>query len=413
MTSPCHTATRPDAAPEPESAAKRGPRTWALLAHRAGDNEQVIALADALGWPYEIKRFTYNRYEVLVSWPFATTIAGVQRSLSSELAPPWPELVLTSGRRNEPIARWIQKRAPHPVRRVHVGRPWERIDNWDLVVTTPQYRLPRLSNVLHNEMPLHRVSPARLRAAARDWTLRLADLPRPRIAVLVGGSSGPYVFDRRAAQELAREADALARELGGSLLVTTSARTPREASDALFDAIESPAYRYRWSRDDTENPYLAFLGSADQVIVTGDSVSMMAEACATGCPVYLFDFGRGRYAMRDETACAEPLRERLQKRWLKAWIYRATMRWGPKRFTRDIRVIHRALIESGRAAWLSDGVAFRQSAPLGDVSRAVTRVRALFGVQPARTLAGGPGLRDAAFRPAPAPGHSWSRLPQN
>jgi len=420
MTSPSRTATRPNAAFEPESAVAQSPRTWALLAHRAGDNEQVVALADSLGWPYEIKRFTYNRYEVLVSWPFATTLAGVRRSHSSELTPPWPELVLTSGRRNEPIARWIQAQAPHPVRRVHVGRPWERIENWDLVVTTPQYRLPRLANVVHNEMPLHRVTRARLREAARQtrgWSVRLAELPRPRIAVLVGGSSGPYVFDRRAALELAHQADALARELGGSLLVTTSARTPNEAADALFDSIQAPACEYRWTRNEAENPYLAFLGAADQVVVTGDSVSMMAEACATGCPVYLYDFGRGRYAMRDETASAapvEPLQQRLQKRWLKAWLYRATMRWGPKRFTRDIRVIHRALIESGRAAWLGDGVALRQSAPLGDISRAVMRVHALFGRQrSAHTFVGGPALRDAAFRPAPGPGHPWSRLPQN
>ena len=143
MTSPNRTLARPSGAPAADQHADGAPRIWALLAHRAGDNEQVVALADALGWPYEIKRFTYNRYEALVSWPFFSTVAGVQRSLSSDLSPPWPDLVLTSGRRNEPIARWIQARARHRVRRVHVGRPWERIENWDLVVTTPQYRLPR------------------------------------------------------------------------------------------------------------------------------------------------------------------------------------------------------------------------------------------------------------------------------
>jgi mitochondrial fission protein ELM1 len=418
MTSPNQTLARPPAAPEAERETDRTPRTWALLAHRAGDNEQVVALADALGWPYEIKRFTYNRYEVLVSWPFATTLAGVQRSHSSELAPPWPDLVLTSGRRNEPIARWIQARPRHRVRRVHVGRPWERIQNWDLVVTTPQYRLPHLPNVVHNEMPLHRISPARLREATRTWTWRLAHLPRPRIAVLVGGSSGPYVFDRQAARELARRADALASEAGGSLLITTSARTSNEATEALFGSIQSPAFRHQWSPGDTENPYLAFLGMADRVIATGDSVSMMAEACATGCPVYLFDFGRGRYAMRDETADAapvEPLRQRLQRRWLKAWIYRATMRCGPNRLTRDIRVIHRALIESGRVAWLGDGTARRAATPLVDVERAVSHVRTLFGTQPSgvRTPLLTDGRREGALRPAPRPAQRWSRLPQS
>ena len=37
------------------SAARRGssPLLWLLLGHKAGDNNQVLALADALGWPRE------------------------------------------------------------------------------------------------------------------------------------------------------------------------------------------------------------------------------------------------------------------------------------------------------------------------------------------------------------------------
>ncbi len=338
-----------------------------------------------------------------MSWPFATTAMGVDRSRSSELAEPWPELVLTSGRRTEPIARWIQARAPHRVRRVHIGRPWENPANWDLVVTTPQYRLPRLPNIVHNELPLHRVSRARLRAAARPWAQYFSDLPRPRIAVLVGGSSGPYVFDRAAALVLAHELDALAGKQNGSLLLTTSARTNGDAADALFDTIRSPLYGYRWRAGDTENPYLAFLGSADQIVVTGDSMSMIAEACGTGRPVYLYDFGRGRWAMRDrvaEAALAVPLRERLRRNRLKAWIYRTNMRWGLRRLTRDIRVIHRALVEAGRAAWLGEGPAPTPSTPLADVERAVAHVNALFGLEPPRASAAPLGrARDTASRP--------------
>ena len=73
------------------------PRVWLLTAHRAGDNTQVLALGEALGWPFEVKRFAYARWETLVNWPFSSTLAGVDTARSSPLGPPWPDLVITAG----------------------------------------------------------------------------------------------------------------------------------------------------------------------------------------------------------------------------------------------------------------------------------------------------------------------------
>src|SRR5690606_16282534 len=130
---------------------------------------------------------------------------------------------------------------------------------------------PRLPNVLHNETPLHRVTPKRLAEGAARWRERLSGLPRPWVAVLAGGPSGPYPFDAHSGARLAREACDLAGKEGGSLLVTTSARTPAAAVDALSEHLTCPAFLYRWRRDDPDNPYFGFLALADQIIVTGDS----------------------------------------------------------------------------------------------------------------------------------------------
>ena len=287
----------------------RKPRVWLLMAHRAGDNSQVLALGEALGWPFEVKRFVYNRYEVLVNWPFSSWLVGIDKSRSSTLSPPWPDLIITAGRRNEPIARWIRNQAGHRVRVVHLGRPWAKLEGWDLVVTTPQYRLPRVANVLHNETSLHRIVPERLTDARAKWEPRLTALARPYIAVLVGGDSGPYPFDAAAGTRLGREASALARELGGSLLVTTSARTRLATTEALFAAVDAPSHCYSWRPNDTENPYFGFLALADRIIASGDSVSMMTEACATGRPVYLFDTGEGRNSMRGHDGRSVSLRD--------------------------------------------------------------------------------------------------------
>ena len=357
------------------------PRTWLMMGHRAGDNSQVLALAEALGWPYEVRNFVYRPTELLTNLTLGITLAGIVKEKSSKLEPPWPDLILSAGRRNEPLCRWIQQQAgKQPVRLVHAGRPWAKIERFDLIVTTPQYRLPPRPNVLHNSTPLHRVTAERLDAEAEAWRGRLGHLPEPYIAVIVGGNSGPFSFDRRAAARLGEQATAMAQALGGSLLVTTSARTPPETIGILERHIGCPNFFFRWAPNADENPYFAFLGLAERLIVTGDSMSMLTEACATRKPVFMFDLGEGRHAMR---ANAPPGSRRLlpEPDNIRAFWYRQMMKYGPLRLSHDIRLIHQRLVEEKRAVWLGDDFKDWQTPPPVDsVPRAVARVRALFGL---------------------------------
>ena len=366
--------------------AQNPPRVWLMMGHKAGDNSQVMALAEALGWPFDIKHFTYKRTELLTNLISGPTLAGVVRAQSSDLGSPWPDLIITAGRRNEPAARWIQKQAAPEkhVRIVHCGRSWAKIEQFDLIVTTPQYRLPKRPNVLHNLTPLHRVTEERLRAAAADWGPRLSRLPGPYLAVVIGGNSGPFTFDHAAAKRLARQACARAKKVGASLLVTTSARTPRDKINSFERALDVPAEIFRWSKEVAENPYFGFLALADEIIVTGDSMSMLTEACATRKPVHIFDLGVGRNAMRRQEPAqiisAVTEGRVFEKAHLKALIYRMTMHVGPERMTRDIRIVHQVLVDNGMAVWLGDR--FPEGTPPGveSVKLAVARVRGLFGL---------------------------------
>lgn len=381
--------------PDPESTSPTheptgsiAPIIWLLMGDRAGDNSQVLGLGEALGWPVVEKHFDFQPYETVVNLPWGAHLLGIKKERSTPMAAPWPDVVISAGRKNEPIARWIRKRAlaeeGKRTRLIHVGRPWAAPPNWDLVITTPQYRLPRDPNILHNDTPLHRVTRARLDEDAKKWADRVAHLPRPLITVLCGGNSGPYLFDRPSGERLAGAADALAQEFGGSLLVTTSKRTLPETTEALVEGIKSPSILYDWKPDD-DNPFFAFLGLADRVIVTADSVSMMAEACATQRPVYLYDTGEGMTSMKENPWLDGEKRPEAGdpklglSRWhLKAHIYRLTMRMGPQRLTRDIRIVQQLLIDTKRAVWLGDGHPDPHPEPLRDMERAVVAVKALF-----------------------------------
>jgi len=213
-----------------------------------------------------------------------------------------------------------------------------------MVVTTPQYFLPEQNNVLHNSLPLHDIAETELKIAAEQLLPRVAHLPRPRLAVLVGGDSGRFVMTRGKGRTLGTLCNDLACAAGGSLLITDSARTPPSVADAILEQVRAPHFDYRWA-EGGDNPYHGLLGLADAFVVTGESMSMLSEAANTGKPLYIFDVGDGvrRWWMLPHNYRYKPLSHRF------------AMRFGPHRMRRDIGNIQDALVDSNAAQWLSSG----------------------------------------------------------
>ena len=365
---------------------RAAPRLWILQSPHSGDNTQLRALAAALDWPEEVKRLVYRPHEGVLRLFSLASLKGVDLARSSQLDPPWPDLVICSGRGAEAVCFWLKRQNPK-LRIVFIGSPWSDLSRFDLVITTPQYRLPGAPNVLHNALPLHDVTSERLAAEAARLEASVAHLPRPFTAVLVGGSSGPYLFTPEGAQRLGRAASRIAAARGGSLLVTTSARTGKAAAEALARAIDVPHMLYRWQGPSDDNPFHGFLGLSEEIVVTADSVSMLAEACATGRPVHLFDIEEGRFAMRAEQSGPDGTLPPIgwRGRNLETTLFRFLINHLPPRFSRDLRIFHQALTASGKASWLADDTVPSPRPPRtaeanAELAQSVARIRALFGL---------------------------------
>jgi len=352
---------------------------WCLLGRKAGDNTQVLALARELGFDFVEKHILAQPWELATHLGLRITLAGIDRANSSPLQAPWPDLVISAGRRNEPVARWIKQQSGGGARLVHIGRPWAPLSTWDLVVTTPQYFLPEQDNILHNTLPLHRMPERALASAVQRLEPQLVDLPRPWIVVLMGGNSGHFVMTTEKGRRLGILANDLAVAAGGSLLVTDSPRTPTAAGDALQRQLSAPHFCHRWG-DEGDNPYLGLLAVADAFAVTGESMSMLGEAAAMSRPLFIFDVGDG-----DAPWWLLPHSYRY-----KSLSHRLAMRFGPQRMRRDIGNIQSAMIEAGvatilepamvaaAAVGLADaGGALPAMAPGKDLKRAVQAVRQL------------------------------------
>jgi len=331
---------------------------WAVVSYRAGESSQILGLSTRLELPLEIKKLTYNRWAGPVGLARRVSTAGIDAA--SLPGPPWPTLIISAGVKNEPVCRWIQAQSGGRTRLVFLGRTWAPRRHFDLVITTPQYRLPREPNIVHNLMTQHGVTSARLAEAKRRWEEFFAGFRRPLIGVLIGGDSGPLAFGERAARRLAGALNALARSMDGSILATTSARTRATAVDELERLLAPDAHVYRWREDDEENPYYGLLAHADRLVVTSDSIAMLSEAVGAGKPVYLFDLA------------GSPVDATLKSR-----VYGAMMKLGPQRLSRDLGLFHRRYVEEGFGAWLGSEATAAPTDPEPEIQATVSRVLGL------------------------------------
>jgi len=178
------------------------PRIWVLLGQRTGDNAQALAVghavAEAMGGKVLEKPLAYNGHYRTPNLLLGATLRSLRRETRDRLGPPWPDLVVGVGRRSVPVARWIGKQSGGSAKLVQIGRPRAPIAWFDIVVTTPQYRLPEAANVLHLLLP-PLPPPALDPGELTRWRNAFADLPRPWIGVLVGGRCLGHTARRLAA----------------------------------------------------------------------------------------------------------------------------------------------------------------------------------------------------------------------
>jgi hypothetical protein len=333
------------------------PRVWLILSDKLGDNAQVRTIADALPWPCEERQIVVRNRYVLGKPRVRASLHHVDLARSDPLEPPWPDLIITVGRRMSMVALWVRSRSGGRTRIVLVGRPRTLLRRFDLIVTSAQYRLPARENVVHLTYPLMRVDEAAIAEAAREWRAEFDHLPRPLIALMVGGRIKSLRFDAEIGRRLAEDAANLAARENGTLVVVTSRRTPSEVADTLAAALPPGAILRRWTPGGQGNLYRALLGLADRFIVTEDSVSMLVEIARLGKPLAIYPLPPSRSLLARALRWLGLLSPRggapVRHRALRAvqdLLYDIRLLGYP----RDLSAIHRRLIDDGCAVWFGE-----------------------------------------------------------
>lgn len=259
-------------------------RIWAVSDGRAGIEAQALGLAEAvarvrpalitakrIGWRFGLGRLPWR-------------LIPPRARKGDPIGPPYPDIWIAAGRATLPLSSRMLAWSEGHTFVVQTQDPKAPLDRFDLVIPPEHDRLSG-PNVFPIVGAPNRVSPERLAVERARFEGRLAGLPRPRVAVIVGGKSKAHDLPLERAEAMAGEIAAAVAAAGGSVLVSFTRRTPARARAAMARTLARlPGIIWDGAGD---NPYFAFLADADAILVTEDSTNLATDAAATGRPLFI------------------------------------------------------------------------------------------------------------------------------
>lgn len=292
---------------------------WSLSDGKAGHAAQAMALSRALAAGEKAPSIvpkTAREFDARLLPAFVLGTRWVDPSrLCEDCKEPWPDAVVSCGSRASSAA--LALKARRGAKAVCILRPAHAPSRYDAVVA-PNHDRMEGENVISVCGSL--VDP--------DWREKIAEraesgffLPCPgeRLVVLLGGPNKMFPFDRDDCSRLAQDLRKVTEKQGLSVIYVKSRRTP-------FAAIEMIQRELGEIDPQPEavvtNAYLDAIAVADFLLVTGDSVNMLSEACAAGLPTYIYELtseksGAGKFGRfhreLEERGCARVFRGELER----------------------------------------------------------------------------------------------------
>lgn len=307
-------------------------RCWIITEGMAGTENQCLGVAEALGVQPDVRRIKLRQ-----PWRALSPYLGFEQAFVFEpkLEAPWPDLLITSGRKSVAASRYIKKSSGGKTFTVHIQDPRISAAGFDMLAVA-EHDPARGENVFTTRAAPNRITDINLELA-RSRFQGFEKIRRSRVAVLIGGTSKAYTITPAIMRALAENLKALP----GGLMITTSRRTGADNESILRETLKGTD-AFIWDGRG-ENPYTAMLAWADHILVTADSVSMLSDAATTGKPVYMIDLKGGGKRLSAlhrnlmDTGVLRPFEGRLE-----SWSYE------PLRDARRIaEEIHRRMAAGG------------------------------------------------------------------
>ncbi len=255
---------------------------WVITEGLKGTENPCLGVAQALGISPIIKQI-----QIKQPWKLFCPYLGFeqQNTFYPKLNEPWPDILITNGRKSLAAARYIKKESQGKTFTVHLQDPKIKAPFLDLIAA-PKHDQVNTKNSIETLATPNLINQINMDQAKKDFP-EFAKYTSPRVAVLIGGKSKAYDLPEQTTKTIIDQL----QNLSASLLVTCSRRTGSKNSQMIIEALEK-SENYIWDNIG-KNPYIALLAWSDYILVTADSTSMISESCSTGKPVFIIDLPGG------------------------------------------------------------------------------------------------------------------------
>ena len=256
----------------------------AIIDDRTGNRNQVFAILKELNLPYEILDIKYNW---LANFPnfILQTFGGLLhvKNFNVKKIKASPLLILSCGRRTFPLAVKLKYLFSNSSYFVHLMYPKLsfNLNNCNLIFTPNHDNIKKKHNIINTFG-----SPAPLKILKK---IKNPYTTKPITLLLIGGNHGRYILKTETINLLVNEI--LKKNYLGSVLISTSRRTPAKIIKLVNDLGKKNAVIkniFHPKNQHNKNPLNEMINFANELVVTGDSISMVSELCQYNKPVRIF-----------------------------------------------------------------------------------------------------------------------------
>jgi mitochondrial fission protein ELM1 len=271
-------------------------KIWILADHRLGTYQQSIALAESIGFKYELLKVNYNYLSKLPNFLLQYLPIHLDKKSSQIIqdlilnSNYTPKFIISSGRRTASLALKLKKKFPS-TKIIQIMQPGINYENFDFVIlpTHDKIKNKKFKNLITTTGALSRINDELIEIEKQKFANFFKKINKEIIILLIGGNSKGSYCDPKSIKNLCQQISTIANNMNCFLVVFNSPRTSSQINQILFQNIKCDHVFYEFQNVKDNNPYIASLGWGSYFVVTGDSVSMISECCSTGKPVYIFD----------------------------------------------------------------------------------------------------------------------------
>lgn len=264
------------------------PLIWVVSDGTAGMVAQALALAQAMDVPYfDVRIFTspiYRLFPQMGAWPLMPISP---RRNDRKLGPPWPDIIITCGKRSVGASLAIKRLSGGKTKIVQIQDPKIDPRHFDVMICPQHDPIAQsgLAQMIVSKGSLNRLKMTDIAREAKALPKSLKAKRSHKTAVMVGGNNRRYKASADDFSRFGSDLQAFAKVYHSHLVLMGSRRTPSYAMDAISQSLGKVSHQIWDGKGD--NPYPGILGVVDDIIVTSDSVNMASEVCLTGKPVYI------------------------------------------------------------------------------------------------------------------------------